>query len=98
MKNLKEIWEALLSGETLDNKSNRLKVKLVDGSPQDQNGKTAVFMSPIQWTLAPKPKKLYAYKNIRGGDIKFFPYVLIPEKAPEYLRAKLYDITYGENK
>ena len=99
MNNLQEIWEALLDGKTLNNKSNKLTVKLEGrGDPKDQNGKTAYFFAPEQWEIAhatPEKNKLYAYSN--NGGVGFYE-VLLPESSITTVRRPEYDIEYPEDK
>ena len=101
MKNLKEIFKALLDGKVVNNKANSLFVMLSDdGNPRDQNGKTAYFLAPEQWEVAPtkteEPKKLYAFEHRTTGEVKHFTRDNLFLEGTFYRRVEEYDQYKGE--
>jgi len=69
MNSQREIYEALLTGETLVSAFNNIKVKLVDGALKDISGKgqdDQTFRAPDNWDIYKEPKW---YENIPEGGV-----------------------------
>jgi len=69
MKNQKEIYIALIEGETLISAFCNIKVKLIDGALKDIKGKgqeDQTFRAPENWKIYKEPRW---YENIPDGGV-----------------------------